>query len=204
VSADSDAGDAVSSAPRIPPLPPEEWGDDVRAGLAALRPSGATQELRRSKGGPKGLNVLGTLAQHPALMQAYHTFNGHILYTNTLDARQRELLVLRVAARRGAEYEWRQHVYIARDLGFTDADIERVAEGPHADGWSPIDAAMLRAVDELVADAQIADDTWAVLAGELDRHQLMDLVFTVGAYDLLAMAFKSFGVEVDADLAELT
>jgi alkylhydroperoxidase family enzyme len=192
------------TTPRIPPLPPEEWGEDVRAGLAALRPAGATQELRRSKGGPKGLNVLGTLAQHPALMQAYHTFNGHILYTNTLDARQRELLVLRVAARRGAEYEWRQHVYIARDLGFTDADIERVAEGPHADGWSPIDAAMLRAVDELVADAQIADDTWAVLAGELDRHQLMDLVFTVGAYDLLAMAFKSFGVEVDADLAELT
>ena len=190
-----------ANAPRIPPLPPEEWGDDVRAGLAALRPAGATQELRRSKGGPKGLNVLGTLAQHPALMQAYHTFNGHILYTNTLDARQRELLVLRVAARRGAEYEWRQHVYIARDLGFTDADIERVAEGPHADGWSPIDAAMLRAVDELVADAQIADDTWAVLAGELDHHQLMDLVFTVGAYDLLAMAFKSFGVEIDDDLA---
>ena len=189
------------NGPRIPPLPPEEWGDDVRAGLAALRPAGATQELRRSKGGPKGLNVLGTLAQHPALMQAYHTFNGHILYTNTLDARQRELLVLRVAARRGAEYEWRQHVVIARDLGFTDADIERVAEGPHADGWSAIDAAMLRAVDELVADAQITDGTWEVLAGELDRHQLMDLVFTVGAYDLLAMAFKSFGVEIDADLA---
>ena len=39
-----------------------------------------------------------------------------------------------------------------------------------------------------------------MLAGELDRHQLMDLVFTVGAYDLLAMAFKSFGVELDEDL----
>jgi len=42
----SATSDASSSAPRIPPLPPEEWGDDVRAGLAALRPSGATQELR--------------------------------------------------------------------------------------------------------------------------------------------------------------
>ncbi len=189
-----------SDGPRIPPLPPDQWGDDVRVGIAALRPAGATQELRRSKGGPRGLNVLGTLAQHPALMQAYHTFNGHILYTNSLDARQRELLVLRVAARRGAEYEWRQHVYIARDLGFTDADIERIAEGPHAADWSALDAAMLRAVDELVADAEISDGTWAVLAGELDRHQLMDLVFTVGAYDLLAMAFKSFGVELDEDL----
>jgi alkylhydroperoxidase family enzyme len=190
----------AAASPRIPPLPPDQWGDDVRAGLAALRPAGATQELRRSKGGPRGLNVLGTLAQHPQLMQAYHTFNGHILYTNSLDARQRELLVLRVAARRGAEYEWRQHVHIARDLGFTDADVERIAEGPHAAGWSSLDAAMLRAVDELLADAEITDGTWAELAAELDRHQLMDLVFTVGAYDLLAMAFKSFGVELDDDL----
>ena len=193
---------SAPTSPRIPPLPPDQWGDDVRAGIAALRPAGATQELRRSKGGPKGVNVLGTLAQHPTLMQAYHHFNGHILYTNTLDARQRELLILRVAARRGAEYEWRQHAYIARDLGFTDAEIERIAEGPHAAGWSPLDAAMLRAVDELVADACIADDTWAVLADELDRHQLMDLVFTVGAYDLLAMAFRSFGVELDDDLPQ--
>jgi alkylhydroperoxidase family enzyme len=189
-----------TSAPRIPPLPPEEWGDDVRAGLAALRPSGATQELKRPANAPRGLNVLGTLAQHPTLMQAYHAFNGHILYTNSLDARQRELLILRVAARRGAEYEWRQHVHIARGAGFSDADIERIAEGPHAAGWSTLDAAMLRAVDELVADAEIADGTWQELAAELDRHQLMDLVFTVGAYDLLAMAFKSFGVELDDDL----
>ena len=186
--------------PRIPPLPPEEWGDDVRAGLAALRPPGATQELKRPANAPRGLNVLGTLAQHQTLMQAYHAFNGHILYTNSLDARQRELLILRVAARRGAEYEWRQHVFIARGAGFSDADIERIAEGPHAAGWSPLDAAMLRAVDELVADAEITDGTWKELAAELDRHQLMDLVFTVGAYDLLAMAFKSFGVELDEDL----
>jgi len=191
----------TTTSPRIPPLPPDQWGDDVRAGIAALRPASATQELRRSKGGPKGLNVLGTLAQHPTLMHAYHSFNGHILYTNTLDARQRELLVLRVAARRGAEYEWAQHVHIARDAGLTDDEIGRIAVGAQAADWSPLDGAMLRAVDELVADARITDGTWSDLARELDRHQLMDLVFTVGAYDLLAMAFRSFGVELDEDLA---
>ncbi len=191
---------SATPSPRIPPLPPEEWGDDVRAGIAALRPAGATQELRRSKGGPKGLNVLGTLAQHPTLMQAYHSFNGHLLYTNTLEPRQRELLILRVSARRGAEYEWRQHEFIARELGYTDDELERIAEGPHAAGWTPLETAMLRAVDELLDDAYITDGTWSTLAGEFDRHQLMDLVFTVGAYDLLAMAFKSFGLEVDSDL----
>jgi AhpD family alkylhydroperoxidase len=191
----------TTTSPRIPPLPPDQWGDDVRAGIAALRPAGATQELRRSKGGPKGLNVLGTLAQHPTLMHAYHSFNGHILYTNSLDARQRELLVLRVAARRGAEYEWAQHVHIARDAGLTDDEIGRIAGGEQSADWSPLDGAMLRAVDELLADARITDGTWSDLARELDRHQLMDLVFTVGAYDLLAMAFRSFGVELDEDLA---
>ena len=56
------------------------------------------------------------------------------------------------------------------------------------------------AVDELVADARVADATWAVLAAELDEQQLMDLVFTVGAYDVLAMALRTFGVELDDDL----
>jgi hypothetical protein len=37
----------------------------------------------------------------------------------------------------------------------------------------------------------------------MQRHQLMDLVFTVGAYDLLAMAFKSFGVQLVDDLVAL-
>ena len=36
--------------------------------------------------------------------------------------------------------------------------------------------------------------------GELDTQQLMDLVFTVGCYDLIAMFFNSAGVQVDADL----
>jgi hypothetical protein len=46
----------------------------------------------------------------------------------------------------------------------------------------------------------VSDTTWAALAETLDDQQLMDLVFTVGAYDLLAMAFRSFGIQLDADL----
>jgi alkylhydroperoxidase family enzyme len=143
---------------------------------------------------------LGTLARHPALARAYHTFNGHVQFATTLSVRQRELLVLRVAAVRQADYEWAQHVVLARDAGLDDDEIARIADGPDAPGWAPLDAAMLRAVDELVADATIIDPTWDTLAGELDEQQLMDLIFTVGAYDVLAMAFRSIGVELDADL----
>jgi alkylhydroperoxidase family enzyme len=185
--------------PRITPLPRDEWTEEIGQAIAALQPPGAPP-LRRRKGGSKGLNVLGTLARHPQLMRAYHTFNGHILYTSSLSARQRELLILRVAARREAQYEWEQHVVLAQEAGIDGEEIARIAAGPDATGWSPEEAAMVRAVDELVDDAMITDATWAVLSEMMDEHQLMDLVFTVGAYDLLAMAFRSFGVQLDEDL----
>ena len=149
---------------------------------------------------PKGLNVLGTLARHPALTRAYHTFNGHVQFATTLSPRRRELLVLRVAVLRRCAYEWAQHTILAGDVGLSAEEIERVAAGPDAPGWSPLDRTMLAAVDELVADATVSDPTWAGLAAELDEQQLMDLVFTVGAYEVLAMALRSFGVALDADL----
>jgi alkylhydroperoxidase family enzyme len=191
---------STPDSPRIAPLPPDQWSDEVRAGIAALRPADARHDLQRRNGGPRGLNVLGTLARHPELMHAYHSFNGHILFTSTLTPRQRELLVLRVAALRDAEYEWKQHVIVGRDAGLGDDEIARILQGADAPGWDTTDAAMLRAVDELIADAMVADDTWATLAETFDEQQLMDLVFTVGAYELLAMAFRSFGVQLDDDL----
>jgi alkylhydroperoxidase family enzyme len=194
----------TSDAPggaRIPPLPPSEWPPAMREALAALRPPEARHPLPQQGGDrPKGLNLLGTLARHPALARAFHSFNGHVLFATTLTPRQRELLVLRVAAVRRAEYEWRQHVVLAGDAGLADDEIARIAEGPDAPGWAPLDAALLRAVDELVGGASIGDDTWAALTAELDDEQLLDLVFTVGAYDMLAMALGAVRVDLDDDL----
>ena len=65
---------------------------------------------------------------------------------------------------------------------------------------APLDRAMLAAVDELIGEGEIVDGTWQLLAGELDEQQIMDLVFTVGAYEILALAFRSFGIELDDDL----
>ena len=188
--------------PRIPPLPPREWPEEMGAAIAALRPPNPRHPFPvRDDSRPKGLNILGTFAQYPALAQAYHTFNGHVLFASTLSTRQREVLVLRVASRRDCAYEWAQHVVLAGDAGISKEEIDRIAEGPSAVGWSAIDAAMVRSVDELLVDGCIGDETWATLATELDQQQLMDLVFTVGSYDLLATLMKTFELELDDDLA---
>jgi alkylhydroperoxidase family enzyme len=175
----------------------------MRDALAALRPPNPRHPFPdRRDDRPKGLNVLGTLARHPDLARAFHTFNGHVLFATTLTPRQRELLVLRVAAVREAEYEWAQHAVLAGDAGISDDEVARVRSRDVV-GWPPLEGALLRAVDELVRDAVVSDETWAALAAELSEQQLMDVVFTVGAYDLLAMAFRTFGVPLDDDLVRL-
>ena len=98
---------------------------------------------------------------------------------------------------------------LAGDAGISDEEVARIAAGVGGDDvdpeqWSPLDRALLGAADELLADARISDATWRVLAAELDDQQLMDVVFTVGAYDLVAMAFRTFDVELDADLQAYT
>jgi alkylhydroperoxidase family enzyme len=173
----------------------------MTAALAALRPSAPRHPFPpRDPARPKGLNALGLLAHHPALATAYNAFNGHVLYASTITPRQRELLILRVAHLRDASYEWAQHAVLAGDAGIGPEEVERIRSGSDADGWAPLDRALVAAADELVRDARIAEDTWTTLAAALDAPQLMDVVFTVGAYDLLAMAFRTFDVPLDADL----
>ena len=190
---------ATPESPRLTPLPPKEWSKAAGEALAPLLPpTGRPKGENR----PKGLNALGVLARHPQLALAYNTFSGQVMYGSTLSARHRELLVLRVAAVRDAEYEWRQHVASAGDNGVDPDEVARVAVGPDAPGWSDVERALLCAADELLGDALIADGTWSALAGELDVQQLMEVVFTVGAYDTLAMALRTFGVPLDDDLVQ--
>jgi alkylhydroperoxidase family enzyme len=200
---DNGRNDATGTV-RLPPLPPQDWPPEMRDAIAALTPPEPRHPLpQRRPGRPKGLNVLGMLARHPALTRAYHAFNGQVQFATTLSVRQRELLVLRTAAVRRADYEWAQHVVLGRDAGLDDDDIARIAKGPDAASWAggdPLERAMVAAVDELIADATITDGTWDLLRRHLDDRQLMDLVFTVGAYEVLAMALRTFGTPLDDDL----
>ena len=171
--------------PRIPPVPESEWNDEVRDVLS-----------RVAQGGPV-LNIFRTLARHAKLLKRWLVFGNHVLAKSTLPPRERELLILRVGWLCRAEYEWGQHVLIARGEGLSEAEIRRVTEGPAAAGWDPFDATLLRAADELHRDAFLSDPTWKALAERYDTSQLMDVVFTVGQYNLVAMAVNTFGVQPD-------
>jgi len=187
---------------RVDPIPPRQWPSSLNEALAAAyRPANPRHPVSpRDPASPKGLNAMGVLAHHPELTVAYNHLITHALYYTTITTRQRELLILRVAHLRGAAYEWAQHVYQAGVVGIAPEEVARIRVGPGAEGWTPLERALLSAADELVADARIGDDTYAALGAELDTQQLMDVVFTVGAYELFAMAMRTFDVELDDDL----
>jgi alkylhydroperoxidase family enzyme len=143
------------------------------------------------------LNIFRTLAHHPKLLKRWLVFGNHVMMKSTLAPREREILILRVGWLCRAEYEWGQHVVIARAAGLSDEEIERIADGPDAPGWGDLDRALLRAADALHADAFVGDATCKALAEHLDTQQLMDVVFTVGQYNLVSMALNTLGVQLD-------
>ena len=189
---------------RIPPRPPKDWDQAVYDALSVLAPptaAGVTQDppQARQSDDAQPANVTSTFAWHPALARSYFLFNNH-LFHSTLSDRLRELIIVRTGWVRRAEYEWSQHVRLARAVGISDEELDAVMEGPDAPVWGPFESAALRAVDEICAARYVSDATWHQLATELNRQQLMDLVFTIGAYDLLGMATTTFGLALDPGL----
>jgi 4-carboxymuconolactone decarboxylase len=172
--------------PRISPLAEEEWNEGQRKSL----------EPRYQQ---RYYNVLGTIGRHWDALRKFDVWTGHIMGpTNTLAPRYREMLILRIGWLCKAEYEWGQHVLFAKEAGLSDDEIEAVKnDDRHNPIWNPLENALLSAVDELHSDAFISDHTWKTLSLDLETRQIMDLVFTVGHYNLVSMAVKTFRVQLD-------
>jgi 4-carboxymuconolactone decarboxylase len=197
----------ATAGPRLAPVPVDRWDDDARAALQAGFGKEATDRFLSP--GPDAMpvpNALTTLMHHPGLAGPFLAFNRVLLFTPELPPRLRELMVLRVAWRTRSTYEWVQHVRLAQGCGITEDEIDAIARGADADAgatWTPLEADLLAATNELIDRYRIDERTWARLAEHLDERQLVEVVFVVGTYACLAMAFNSFGLELDPELRTL-
>ena len=169
---------------RVAPIRTDEWDADVVKALSVML---SEERIERQDAG----TALETLARNPKLTRAFLRFNVYLLFGSTLPPRIRELATLRVAHRRDCAYEWTHHVRMGAEAGLSADAIEAVQRG---EGLDEFDQAVITAVDELEEKSNMTDATWSVLSQHLDEHQRMDLVFTVGCYGTLAMAFNTFGV----------
>ena len=105
------------------------------------------------------------------------------------------MLILRMGWLCESEYEWAQHVPIARREGLSIDQIRNITLGSNAPGWSELDAALLRATDELFRDDTISEATGVTLAGFCTEPELIDVVITVAGYRLVSVVLNSIGVQ---------
>lgn len=179
------AGDAVAAEPRIPP--------GSRRRIGALNAAIAWALGRATKGPPP--HIFTTLARHRGLFRRWLWFAGGLMPGGKLPRAETELLILRVAHNTGCEYEWGHHERLGRRAGLSEEEIARVRRGPEAEGWSPRQALLLAAADELHAEGRIGDALWGRLAAELDDVRLIELCLLVGHYEMLAMTINSLRIQ---------
>ncbi len=173
------------SKPRIAPLEKAEWNSEQQELMTRYSTLG------------EPINIFKTLVRHSKLLKRWTVFANHILGKSSLPAREREIIILRIGWLCRAGYEWCQHVEIGMDVGLTKEDIEQIKEGAGSDHWSANDKALLQATDELFNDSFISDKTWGELKKTYNTEQLMDIVFTVGNYNLVSMALNTLGVQLE-------
>ncbi len=130
--------------------------------------------------------IVRTMLRHPNLFARQVDIGIQLLAEGRLPPRDRELAILRMGWLCQAPYQWGEHILVAKKLGITSDEIERITLGSEASGWSEFEAAILKATDELYQSAMISDATWTVLAKHLDDQQLIELPIVIGQYQTVA------------------
>jgi AhpD family alkylhydroperoxidase len=154
----------------------------------------ADQDLLR-----RPINLFRALAHDPDGLREFQRVGEWIRHRGQLDARLRELAILRVGYVTRCAYEFSHHVRIGREFGLTTGDIDlvrRPAAGPAPDEGAGV---VIAAATEITTDLGLADETWQRLAGQLGTAGAVELVLVVAHYCAVVRVLNSLRVDVEPE-----
>lgn len=181
--------DSITAAPRIAPLTPP-FAPEQQALLTKMKPPGA----------PEILALFRVLAQHPVLAERMMGWGGFLLGRHaTLGLREREVVINRVCARCGAEYEWGVHVAaFGAAAGFTAEQNRAIADPAAGDAaLTELDRLLVQLVDELHDTSTVCDALWQQLAARFSVHQLLELLMLAGWYHAISYVCNAARVPLE-------
>ena len=141
------------------------------------------------------LHLFLVLGRHRRLFRGWLRFAGRLMPGGRLPRRESELVILRVAHLRQCTYELAHHTRLGARAGLSRAEIERIADGPAAPGWSPRERALLAATDLLHHEQDLDDTAWATLSTHLDERESIEFCLLVGHYEMLATAITALRIQ---------
>jgi alkylhydroperoxidase family enzyme len=158
----------------------------------------ATDEVRTLAAGLPPLNIFRMLPHAPTFLRGFGQLGTAILSRAALDARLRELVILRVGRRSPAPYEWQQHVPIGRACGVSDEEIAALeCDDATAACFDERDRVILRLTDELLAGPRASDETLAAMRRFFTDREICEAVLTVGFYMMVARFLETTGVDLE-------
>jgi 4-carboxymuconolactone decarboxylase len=180
---------------RMPQISQDQLTDDGRKFLARWT-GGIFQNADKNP-------PLLTYAHHPKLADVFSQFNIHLLTTNTLPVKQRQIAIMRTAWITKATYMWSSHLNTSVLCGLSPELFGPIQVGASDPYFTDFERTVIRATEELVENRKVAADTWDLLMGEWDNQQMLDFLFTVGCYVLTAGVMRSVGIERQENLLQL-
>ncbi|GAB3237667.1 carboxymuconolactone decarboxylase family protein [Mycolicibacterium hippocampi] len=148
------------------------------------------------------LSVFRIALHQPPVAIALHGMLEALLWKGALDARLRELIIMRIGWVTGSVYEWTQHWRVARLLEVPERDLLAVRDWQNAGHFGEAERAVMAATDETLRDGTISDETWAECHRALhgDPAVLVELVAAIGNWRLFSALLRSLHVPLEDGL----
>ncbi len=129
------------------------------------------------------LSLFRVFARSPRLLAKLGAA-GLLDERSPLPLREREIVILRVTANKGCEYEWGVHVTVFRKAaGFTPEQVAASRTGPaDAACWNEREQWLLSAVDQLGASGVMGADTREAFGRLWDAEQQLEILALTGFY----------------------
>ena len=158
-----------------------------------------TPELRKVLDSLPALNIFRMLANAPANLKPFVDYGMSLLFATELDARKREIAILRVAHVTRSKYEWTQHATLARRVGVKDAEIaENAVDGP-VRGLDEEGRLLCRVAEEISRDVRLSDDALRAILDRYGRRQAVELILCCSHFNMVSRILESTRVELEPE-----
>ena len=144
-------------------------------------------------------NLYRCLGNHPALVAAWTEFSKMLRHDTRTPRALRELVILRGGQLMGSEYEWAQHLPMARKAGVREAQINSLANWRASSEFDEREKAALE-LAEAVTNGRVSDEVYARVARHFDHHDYVELAAVAAFYAMVGRMLDAMGVPLDEDV----
>jgi len=142
----------------------------------------------------KVLDLYKILLHSPAVMEGWLGFFTAIRQKTKLNARIRELVIMRVAIVNGADYEYQAHLPFALKEGATAQQVAALKAWQLSPLFDEAERAALAYTDAMTMQVQVADELFAAVQKRFDAQDLVELTATVAGYNLVSRFLEAMQV----------